>query len=86
MNEIIGWASSGILLVTLILQIDKQRRHTREGVSKWLFIGQLATSIGFVIYSVGTGNAVFIVTNSLIGASAVVGIYIFFTSPKSGSR
>jgi uncharacterized protein with PQ loop repeat len=82
MNEIIGWTSSAILLVTLITQIYKQwRLRTRKGVSKWLFIGQLATSIGFVIYSVGTGNLVFIVTNSLLALSAVVGIYIYFSSP-----
>ena len=81
MNEIIGWASSGILLLTLITQIHKQwKRRTRKGVSKWLFIGQLAASIGFVIYSIGTGNTVFIITNSFLAASAVVGIYIFFTS------
>ena len=83
MNELIGWASSGILLLTLITQIYKQwSLRTRKGVSKWLFIGQLATSIGFVIYSVGTGNMVFIVTNSLLALSAVVGIYIYFTSPS----
>ena len=81
MNEVIGWTSSGILLLTLITQIYKQwKLRTRKGVSKWLFIGQLATSIGFVIYSVGTGNMVFIVTNSLLALSAVVGIYIYFTS------
>ena len=81
MNEIIGWTSSGILLATLVSQIYKQwKLRTRKGVSKWLFIGQLATSIGFVIYSIGTDNTVFIVTNSLLAASAVVGIYIYFTS------
>jgi uncharacterized protein with PQ loop repeat len=82
MNEIIGWASSGILLATLISQIYKQwKLGTRKGVSKWLFIGQLVTSVGFVIYSIGTGNTVFIVTNSLLALSAVAGIYIYFTSP-----
>jgi len=81
MNEMIGWASSGILLATLITQIYKQwKLRTRKGVSKWLFVGQLATSIGFVIYSVGTGNLVFIITNSFLALSAVVGIYIYYTS------
>jgi MtN3 and saliva related transmembrane protein len=81
MNEMIGWASSGILLATLIAQIYKQwKLNTRKGVSKWLFVGQLATSIGFVIYSVGTGNLVFIITNSFLAVSAVIGIYIYFTS------
>jgi MtN3 and saliva related transmembrane protein len=82
MNELIGWTSSAILLATLITQILKQwRLRTRKGVSRWLFIGQLATSVGFTIYSIGTGNTVFIVTNSLLALSAVAGIYIYFTSP-----
>ena len=84
MNEMIGWASSGILLATLIAQIHKQwKLNTRKGVSKWLFVGQLATSIGFVIYSIGTGNLVFIITNSFLAVSAVIGIYIYFTSKSS---
>lgn len=84
MNEMIGWASSGILLVTLVTQIHKQwSLNTRKGVSKWLFVGQLAASIGFIVYSIGTGNLVFIITNSFLALSAVVGIYIFYTSRNS---
>jgi len=40
----------------------------------------LVASIGFVVYSIGTGNTVFIITNSFLAASAMIGIYIFFTS------
>ena len=83
MIEIVGWASSGILLVTLITQIYKQwRLDSHKGVSKWLFIGQLAASVGFTAYSVGTGNVVFIVTNSFLAASAVLGIYIYYHQGK----
>lgn len=83
MIEIVGWASSGILLVTLITQIHKQwKLGTHKGVSKWLFIGQLTASIGFTAYSVGTGNVVFIVTNSFLAASAVLGIYIYYHQGK----
>ena len=79
MVEIIGWASSGVLLLTLITQIHKQwKLGTHKGVSKWLFIGQLAASVGFTAYSIGTGNVVFIVTNSLLLISAIVGIYIYY--------
>ncbi len=50
MIEIIGWTSSGILLITLLIQILKQwEAGSNKGVSKWLFIGQLATSVGFTI-------------------------------------
>lgn len=84
MVEIIGWASSGILLLTLITQIHKQwKLGTHQGVSKWLFIGQLAASVGFTAYSIGTGNVVFIVTNSLLLISAIVGIYIYY---QQGSK
>jgi uncharacterized protein with PQ loop repeat len=81
MTDLLGWASSLILLSTLLSQIYKQwKARSRKGVSKWLFIGQLATSIGFTIYSVLKGDTVFIVTNSLLALSAVVGIFIYFRS------
>lgn len=79
MIEIIGWASSAILLATLIVQIHKQwKLGTHKGVSRWLFIGQLAASTGFTAYSIGTGNVIFIVTNSLLLISAIFGIYIYY--------
>lgn len=79
MIEIIGWASSLILLCTLVTQVRKQwKEGTSEGVSRWLFVGQLAASIGFVIYSAGTGNIVFIVTNSLLVLNSIFGIGLYF--------
>jgi hypothetical protein len=81
MTDLIGWASSAILLATLLSQIHKQwTKGTTKGVSKWLFIGQLATSVGFTVYSVMKGDIVFIVTNSLLAVSSVIGIYIYFRS------
>lgn len=71
--EAIGWASSAILLATLVRQIVKQQQEGGEGVSHWLFIGQTLASCGFVAYSILVGNWVFIVTNSLILLTAVVG-------------
>jgi len=82
--DAVGWLSSAILLATLLSQIHKQwKLGSAKGVSKWLFIGQLATSVGFTIYSIAKGDLVFIVTNSLLAASALVGIYIYFKSRKS---
>ena len=79
MLEIVGWASSCLLLVTLIKQVYKQwKEGTSEGVSKWLFIGQFFVSVGFTIYSVGTGNMVFIVTNAALAINAVIGIFIWY--------
>ena len=49
-----------------------------EGVSKWLFVGQVASSVGFTVYSVLTGNMVFIVTNAVLLLSNITGVYIYF--------
>jgi uncharacterized protein with PQ loop repeat len=77
MIEAIGWASSLILILTIAKQVLKQwKAGTSEGVSKWLFIGQLAASAGFTIYSVLVRNWVFVVTNALMVANALVGYWI----------
>ena len=87
MLEIIGWASSCLLLATLIKQVYKQwHEGTSEGVSKWLFIGQFFVSVGFTVYSIGTRNTIFIVTNSALTINASVGIWIWYrTSRRSGT-
>ena len=75
--QLIGWSSSLILLLTIAKQIHKQwHDHSSEGVSKWLFIGQLTASIGFTIYSLMLRNWVFAVTNTLMAASAILGMVI----------
>ena len=74
MVDAIGWASSLILVLTIAKQIFKQwQAGSSEGVSIWLFIGQLAASLGFTIYSVMVHNWVFVVTNALMVANALVG-------------
>tara|TARA_R110002096_G_scaffold8239_6_gene34575 strand:- start:5222 stop:5503 length:282 start_codon:yes stop_codon:yes gene_type:complete len=78
MVQLTGWASSGILLATLIAQVTKQwRSPSAEGVSWWLFVGQIAASGGFLVYSVLIGNHVFIVTNTLILLTSITGQVIF---------
>lgn len=77
MDDLAGWLSSTILVVTLFAQVRKQwRDDTSRGVSSWLFIGQLAASIGFALYSVQIENWVFIATNSLTAIAAVLGLWI----------
>lgn len=79
MIEIIGWASSCILLLTLVKQVYKQwTDKTSEGLSKWLFLGQLIASVGFVTYSYSVGNWVFTVTNGLLTINNVIGIYLYY--------
>lgn len=73
-TNVLGWASSVILLITIGTQILKQwREQSSSGVSGWLFIGQTVASAGFAVYSALIGNWVFTVTNSLMLCSAVVG-------------
>ena len=44
----------------------------------WLFIGQIAASIGFTTYSILLGNWVFIVTNFLLVINSIFGIVLYF--------
>lgn len=77
MTEVIGWASSLILILTIGKQVYKQWQDgSSEGVSKWLFIGQMAASIGFTVYSFMVKNWVFVVTNALMVLNGVVGFWI----------
>lgn len=74
LTELIGWASSLILFVTIVRQVWRQwNARNTEGVSTWLFVGQFAASLGFTAYSVLLGNRVFIVTNATLALTAVVG-------------
>lgn len=74
----IGWSASVVLLATLSRQIVVQwRERSTEGVSSWLFAGQLAASVGFVVYSWLVHSWVFVFTNSAILLTAVVGQIVF---------
>lgn len=76
-TEIVGWASSVLLVLTISKQVYKQwHEGSSEGVSKWLFVGQMAASLGFTVYSWLVGNMVFVVTNSLMLLNALVGFGI----------
>ncbi len=89
MTEVLGWLSSVILLMTISKQVYKQwREASSEGVSKWLFIGQIAASVGFTIYSWLVGNWVFVVTNLLMLISAILGLIIMLgnRTAKTESR
>lgn len=79
MVEIIGWASSLILLLTLVKQVYKQWKDGEtEGISSWLFIGQLGASVGFTVYSFLVGSWVFMVTNGLLAINNIIGICLYF--------
>ena len=87
MTEIIGWVSSVILVATIARQIHKQwHDRTSAGVSVWLFVGQLAASVGFTIYSLLVRNWVFAVTNGVMVLSGLLGYAITVRQKRRGRR
>ncbi|MES2538231.1 MAG: hypothetical protein V4632_20415 [Pseudomonadota bacterium] len=83
LTDIVGWASALILVLTISRQVYTQwRSKSVAGVSRWLFVGQVAASIGFVIYSVMVDNWVFVVANSFILLTAVVGECVYMRNKR----
>jgi hypothetical protein len=77
-RELIGWAAAALLIATIGRQVYTQwRAGTTAGVSKWLFVGQVSASVLFVIYSWLEGDWVFIATNSVMLATAILGQCIY---------
>ena len=77
MVEAVGWVSSGILVLTIAKQVYKQwQEGSSEGVSKWLFVGQMAASLGFTVYSWLVSNWVFVVTNAVMLVNGLLGLLI----------
>jgi uncharacterized protein with PQ loop repeat len=76
-TEAVGWASSCILVLTIAKQVYKQwKEGSSEGVSRWLFVGQMAASLGFTVYSWLVGNWVFVVTNAVMLLNGLAGLLI----------
>lgn len=66
-----------MLLVTLGAQVRKQwLSRQSQGVSRWLFLGQLAASCGFSLYSFLLANWVFLATNLLLVVNALIGQWV----------
>jgi len=77
MTDAVGWLSALILLATLTRQVLTQwNDRTSRGVSRWLFVGQLSASLGFIVYSLLLHNIIFVVTNALIAVVALTGQYV----------
>ena len=74
LTDSIGWFSATVLLLTIGRQVWTQwRTGSSQGLSKWLFIGQVVASTGFVVYSFLVGNWVFVATNAMMLVIALVG-------------
>lgn len=82
-TEVLGWLSSLVLVLTIGRQVLRQWRSGHsEGVSIWLFVGQMIASTGFTIYSALVDNWVFVVTNAMMLLFAIAG----FLTVKSHRR
>jgi MtN3 and saliva related transmembrane protein len=83
----VGWGASAVLIATLGSQIYAQwQADDPEGVSVWLFLGQIAASVGFIVYSVSVESWVFVVTNSLILLTALAGQILFLVKRHDKDR
>jgi MtN3 and saliva related transmembrane protein len=86
-TDLIGWSAATILLLTIGRQVFTEwRDRSTRGLSKWLFVGQLMASIGFVIYSWLLGNWVFLATNLLMLATAGIGQWIYMRNKRREER
>ncbi|UOF02446.1 hypothetical protein ACES2L_05890 [Bdellovibrio bacteriovorus] len=75
-NDLLGWAASLILIATIVNQVRKQiRDRTAEGVSIYLFAGQIVASLGLAVYSYNLGNWVFTVLNLVLLIANITGFY-----------
>jgi MtN3 and saliva related transmembrane protein len=81
--DLIGWASSAILLATIGRQVYTQwKTKATAGVSRYLFVGQLTASTGFTIYSFMLHNWVFLTSNVALLATAVTGQILYSKNKK----
>jgi lipid-A-disaccharide synthase-like uncharacterized protein len=87
MVDVIGWTSAAILLATLLMQVRAQWNSRSDvGVSPWLFVGQLLTSVGFITYSAMKKDTVFVVTNSFIALVAIAGQMVYWRFSRKRRR
>lgn len=87
MPDLIGWAASAVLMATLGRQAWRQWKDPDpDGVSHWLFLGQITASVGFVAYSWLLDNLVFIVTNSLLLMTGLFGQYTYLRAKRKAAR
>ncbi|HEX2531561.1 MAG TPA: hypothetical protein VHK70_08840 [Burkholderiaceae bacterium] len=73
-TDAVGWISAIVLALTISRQVHLQwRSGNSEGLSPWLFVGQLVASAGFVIYSALLRNWVFVFANFYLFLAAMAG-------------
>lgn len=87
LTDIIGWVSALVLAATISRQVYTQwKSRSVAGVSRWLFVGQLAASTGFVMYSVMLKNWVYVCSNTYILLTAIVGQCLYLRNQRMKSN
>ncbi len=85
--DLVGWTATAILVLTVGRQAFSQwRSGTTAGLSKWLFVGQMAGSLGFVVYSAMLDNRVFVVSNCFLLVIAIVGQCLYVRNARREQR
>lgn len=85
--DLVGWISAAILVATISRQVYSQwKSKSIEGVSRWLFIGQLTASMGFTVYSYLVDNWVFVFANFFIFLTAVTGQIVYLRNKRLAER
>ena len=85
--DIVGWTASAILITTLARQVYTQAtRGNGQALSRWLFAGQIAASVGFITYSWLVRNPVFIVANTLVLVTAIAGQVVYLHNERKARK
>jgi uncharacterized protein with PQ loop repeat len=85
--DAVGWSASAILVATLLRQIHKQAtRGNGQALSRWLFAGQIAASLGFIAYSWMLHNPVFLASNLIILATAIAGQWLYVRNERRNAK
>jgi MtN3 and saliva related transmembrane protein len=79
--------STVILLATICRQVYSQwKSKASAGVSRWLFVGQISASIGFICYSYQLHNWIFLLSNSAMLLTGIVGEIIYVSNRKGWQK
>ena len=87
MPDAIGWFATAILIMTIGRQVFTQwRDKTSVGVSKWLFAGQMVSSVSFVVYSWLLHDWVFVAANTAMLVIAITGQMIYLRNKPASEQ
>ena len=74
MTDLIGWAASAVLLITISVQVVREAKSHGQSTSIWLYLGQMLANALFITYASTTGDIVFIVANALLFVASSIGL------------